>query len=88
MFWKIASAVPLYQSLLSLCWAGSSSMNSLEATLEERPAALQVVYQPVRLVLGRDADAADARVEAVGEREIDDAEFPAEGDGGPWLATR
>src|SRR4029077_18360789 len=29
-----------------------------------------------------DADAADAGVQAVGEREIDDAEFPAEGDGG------
>ena len=37
--------------------------------------------QRVRLVLRDDADAADAGVEAVGQREVDDAELAAEVDG-------
>src|SRR5690606_29804618 len=46
--------------------------------LEEGPAALQVAQQAVRLVLRQDADLAQARVHAVGQREIDDAELAAE----------
>jgi hypothetical protein len=44
----------------------------------ECPAALQVPQQAVALVLRDDADAADARVDAVAEREIDDAELAPE----------
>ena len=38
--------------------------------------------QALRLVLGADANAADAGIDAVREREIDDAEFSAERHGG------
>ena len=47
---------------------------------QEAPAVLQVAQQAVALVLGDDADAADARVQAVRQREIDDAELAAEVD--------
>ena len=50
--------------------------------LQEVPAALQVPDQAVRLVLRRDRDAPDARVERVRQREIDDARLAAEIDGG------
>jgi len=46
--------------------------------LQEGPAALQVAQQAVALVLGDDANATDARIHAVREREIDDAELAAE----------
>src|SRR5690606_27066103 len=46
--------------------------------LEERPAALQVAQEAVRLVLREHADPAQARVHAVGQREVDDAELAAE----------
>ena len=49
---------------------------------EEIPAALQMADQAVRLVLGRDADAADAGIERVGQREIDDPGLAAEVDRG------
>ena len=45
---------------------------------EEVPAALQVADQAVRLVLGRDADAPDARVDRVRQREVDDPRLAAE----------
>ncbi|MGY3356921.1 hypothetical protein ACVWZK_003584 [Bradyrhizobium sp. GM0.4] len=45
---------------------------------EEVPAHLKVPDQAVRLVLGGDGDAADARVHRVRQREIDDAGFSAE----------
>ncbi len=45
---------------------------------EEVPAALQVADQRMRLVLGGDADAADARIDRVRQREIDDTRFAAE----------
>ena len=54
---------------------------------QEVPAALQVADQAVRLVLGRDADAADARVERVGEREVDDPGLAAEIDRGLGAAV-
>ena len=43
---------------------------------EEVPAALQMADQAVRLVLGRDADAPDAGVDRVRQREVDDADLP------------
>ena len=49
---------------------------------EEVPAALQVADQAVRFVLCRHADAADARIHCVGQREIDDARLAAEIDRG------
>ena len=49
---------------------------------QEVPAALQMADQAVRLVLGRHADAADARVQRVGQREVDDPGLAAEIDRG------
>ena len=49
---------------------------------EEVPAHLQMPDQAVRLVLGRDRDAADAGVDGIRQREIDDAGFAAEIDRG------
>ena len=45
---------------------------------QKRPAHLQMPQQAVRLVLGQDGDAADVRVDAVRQDEIDDAELAAE----------
>ncbi len=45
---------------------------------QEVPAALQMADEAVRLVLRRHRDAADARVQRVAEREIDDARLAAE----------
>ena len=45
------------------------------------PAEVDVPIQAHRLVLGEDEDLAHAAVEAVGQREIDDAVDAAEGDG-------
>src|ERR1700730_15234798 len=53
-----------------------------ESVVEEVPASLHVADQALRLVLGADADAAHARVHAVGKRKIDDAKFAAERYGG------
>src|SRR6185369_5434321 len=57
----------------------------VEARIEEAPAALQVADEAMRLVLRADVDAADAGVQAIGEREVDDAELPAESHG--WLGA-
>jgi hypothetical protein len=46
--------------------------------LQKRPAALQMAQQAVALVLRDDADAAHTRVQAVRQREVDDAELAAE----------
>ena len=62
--------------------AGRQHVEALVALgAEEVPAALQMADQAVRLVLRRDRDAADAGVERVGQREIDDARLAAEIDG-------
>ena len=45
---------------------------------QKGPAALQMAQQTVALVLGDHADPPDARIEAVGQREIDDPELAAE----------
>jgi len=47
---------------------------------EEVPATLQMADEAVRFVLGGDADATNAGIERVGEREIDDAGLAAEMD--------
>ena len=44
---------------------------------QKRPAHLQMAQQAVRLVLGQDRDAANSRIQAVRQREIDDAELAA-----------
>ncbi len=59
--------------------AGRQDVEALVALgPEEVPAALQVADQAVGLVLGGDADAADARIERVRQREVDDAGLAAE----------
>ncbi|MPN64133.1 hypothetical protein SDC9_211904 [bioreactor metagenome] len=45
---------------------------------QEAPPALDMPQQAVRLVLGDDSDAPDARIDAVGHRKIDDPVLPAE----------
>ena len=63
--------------------AGRQDVEALVALgPEEVPAALQVADQAVRLVLRGDRDAADAGIERVREREIDDARLAAEIDRG------
>ncbi len=63
--------------------AGRQDVEALVALgAQEVPAALQVADQRVRLVLRGDADAADAGIERVGQREIDDARLAAEIDRG------
>ena len=54
----------------------------LELTVQEAPSALQMLDEAVRLVLRDHADAAYPGVDAIGEREIDDAELAAERDRG------
>ena len=44
---------------------------------QKRPAHLQMAQQAVRLVLGQDGNAAHARIEAVRQGEVDDAELAA-----------
>ena len=53
-----------------------------ELAAQEAPALLDVQQQGVGLVLRQHADAADAGVHAVGQGEVYDAEFAAEGNGG------
>ena len=55
---------------------------------EEVPAALQVPDQAVRLVLGRHRDAADAGIQRVGQREIDDARSCRRNTPPAWRAGR
>ena len=50
-----------------------------ELAAQEAPAALDVQDQRVRLVLCQHPDAPDTGVDAVRQREIDDAELPGEG---------
>ena len=50
----------------------------VELAAQVAPAALDVLDQRVRLVLRHDGDPADARVDAVRQHEVDDAELAAE----------
>src|SRR5690606_1769145 len=52
-----------------------------ELATQVAPAALHVLDQRLSLVLREQADLADAAVHAVGQHEIDDAEFAAKGRG-------
>src|SRR6202000_28397 len=54
----------------------------VELAAQEAPAALQVAQQRMRLVLRDDRNAPDAGVQAVREREVDDAVLAAEMHGG------
>jgi hypothetical protein len=54
--------VPLYQSRCGALLRRQQLDELVEAPVEERPAALQVVDEAMRLVLRRDADAADAEL--------------------------
>ena len=68
--------------------AGGQDVEALVALgAEEVPAALQVADQAVRLVLGGDADAADAGVQRVRQREVDDPGLAAEVDRGLGAAV-
>ncbi len=63
--------------------AGGQDVEGFVALVaEEVPAPLQVSDQAVGLVLGRHRDPPDARVQGVGQGEIDDPEFAAEEHGG------
>ena len=57
---------------------------------DDAPALADVTIQRERLVLRRDVDAPEARVQAVAQDEVDDAVRPAEVDGrlGPLLRQR
>ncbi len=46
--------------------------------IEERPAALDMLYQRMGLILGNHADAPDAGIQAIGQSKIDDAELTPE----------
>ena len=57
---------------------GGQQVNELvELVAQKAPAALQVAQQAVRFVLRDDAHAAHARVQTIGQREVDDAELAA-----------
>jgi hypothetical protein len=78
------AAVPVFADLL----LRRQDVDELvEAAVEEAPAALQVLDQALCLVLGGDADAADAGIDAVRQREVDDAEFAAETAPPAWSAS-
>jgi hypothetical protein len=50
-----------------------------DTPVEEAPAALEVLDQALRLVLRRHADAPHPGIDAIREREVDDAELAGEG---------
>ena len=69
--------------------AGRQDVEALVALgPQEVPAALQMADQRMRLVLGGDAEAADAGIERVGEREVDDARSCRRNRPPAWRAGR
>ena len=78
MFWYTASAVPRYQCGPDLLLRRNHLDELAELAAQVAPAALDVLDQRLRLVLRQDRDLADARVHAVRQHEIDDAELAAE----------
>ena len=50
----------------------------VELGAQKTPATLQMAQERMRFVLGDDANTPDAGVDAIGQREIDDAKFAAE----------
>ena len=76
-FWYTASACRDTRLSATCCCAGRMSMWSpMRPSRKLQP--LQVADQALRLVLRGDADAPHPRVDAVGEREVDDAVLAAE----------
>ena len=59
-----------------------------ELPAQETPALLDVQNQGVGFVLGQYANTTDTRIDAVGEREVDDAELARERHGGLGAYTR
>ncbi len=78
MFWYSASAVPRYQSGPRALLRRDDLDELAELAAQVTPAALDVLDQRVRLVLREHRDLADAGVDAVRQREVDDAELAAE----------
>ena len=79
MFWKTASAVPSYHWFSRDALGGGQDVEALVALgPQEVPALLQMADQGMGLVLGGDADAANARIDRIGKGEIDDAGLAAE----------
>ena len=66
--------VGFVQSLL----CGHHINEFIEFATQEPPAALDVAHQTVTFVLGEYTNAANARIEAIGEREIDNAKLATE----------
>ncbi|MGF6548704.1 hypothetical protein QFZ96_003775 [Paraburkholderia youngii] len=78
-FWNTASAVPRYQCAPSTrCCAGPQIDELAHLAAQEAPAALQMPQQRMRLVLRDHRDAADAGIQAIGKRKVDDPVFAAE----------
>ena len=61
---------------------------SLRSARRKFQPRVQVADQAVRLVLRRDADAADARVQRIGQREVDDARLATEDTRRAWRGGR
>src|SRR5487761_2219975 len=73
---RIRSAlIPFF---LNALLGGQEFDELVEFAPQQPPAALDMLDQAVRLVLGDDSDAADAGIDAVGKRKIDDPELSAE----------
>ena len=66
--------------MLSHALLGRVDLDELaELAIDHVPAHAHVAVEALGLVLGGDEDLAQARVDAVGEREVDDPVRPAEG---------
>ena len=70
--------MPLIPAFLDALLRRQQFDKLVEFAAQETPAAVQMLQQAVRLVLGDDTDAANAGIDAIGQREIDDAELAAE----------
>jgi hypothetical protein len=79
MFCATASAVPRYHCVSLDALGGGQDVEVFVALgPEETPAPLAMADQRMRLVLRRDRHLADAGIQRVGQREIDDPRLAAE----------
>ena len=79
----------MYQLSPVRCMGGMSSKNSPSSLGDDAgPALADVAVEREGLVLGEDVNAAQAGVDAVGERDVDDAVVAAEGNGRLGAVTR
>ena len=60
---------------------GTGVMYSPSVGLEEGPPVTEMLLKRVRLVLGKDEDSPEASVEAIAQREVDNAILAAKGYG-------